>query len=197
MWKIAVALAMTPISQPAAAAIVGLDFSGVFTGSFSSPLVPNGTAFAGSLAYDSEAPATAVNAFDKRYSFVGPLTLTIGAVDYSGAFTAFASKSPFGPEGIGFSLALPGNAIFTLNFANLSGVVVDFKLPASAAAYPGLANAGLSNAQFQGNFGTAAVTASALSPSAVPEAATWVMMIAGFGAAGTAMRRRRSVSTAV
>jgi len=44
---------------------------------------------------------------------------------------------------------------------------------------------GLSEVQFQG-----------ASAGAVPEPATWAMMITGFGLAGTALRRRRSIAAA-
>ena len=45
-----------------------------------------------------------------------------------------------------------------------------------------------------GGFASGFVTASS-SPAAVPEAATWAMMISGFGAVGAAMRRRRQLRT--
>ena len=38
------------------------------------------------------------------------------------------------------------------------------------------------------------VTATSLAVSAVPEPATWAMMLFGFGAAGTALRRQRKTS---
>jgi hypothetical protein len=42
--------------------------------------------------------------------------------------------------------------------------------------------------------GTGGVVLDNISVSAVPEAATWAMLVAGFGMAGAAMRRRRTVA---
>jgi hypothetical protein len=47
--------------------------------------------------------------------------------------------------------------------------------------------------QAYGNFAPNLVTISAASASAVPESATWIFMIAGFGLAGVALRRARPV----
>jgi hypothetical protein len=44
------------------------------------------------------------------------------------------------------------------------------------------------------NGGTGGVVLDNISVSAVPEAATWAMLIAGFGMAGAAMRRRRALA---
>jgi hypothetical protein len=188
--RLCAAFFMLAVPQIASAAIVKLTFSGTFTGEFSSPLVPTGTAFNGSLDYDSETPPSVVNMFDARYNFSGPLVVKIGDTSYSAPFEAVASKSPFGPEGILFSAQIYDNVLFALRFNNLSGVVYDLRLPGDPAAFPDMANAGISTPQFQGNFGTASVTASS---AAVPEPTSWVMLGAGFALAGSALRSRRSL----
>lgn len=45
------------------------------------------------------------------------------------------------------------------------------------------------------NFGTIAANVASLEDGAVPEPATWLMMLAGFGAVGVAFRRRRVAIT--
>lgn len=48
---------------------------------------------------------------------------------------------------------------------------------------------------FTGGFASGLVSASSSAVTAVPEPATWAMLIFGMGAAGVAMRRRRKLAT--
>ena len=82
------------------------------------------------------------------------------------------------------SVVAPGQGSATLNFPNLannSGLILQF----GADAY----NGGIDNLTF--------TTGNAV--SAIPEAATWGMMILGFGIVGVAARRRRTaaITTAI
>lgn len=57
--------------------------------------------------------------------------------------------------------------------------------------------AGLQTIIVKGTSGKSASYAGTLSFAAVPEPASWALMITGFGVLGVAMRRRRSISRAV
>lgn len=94
----------------------------------------------------------------------------------------------------------PGSVVGTGNFAvsSWSDAVVhyDFIIPHTAASWNMAIN--FSGAGFQGgddeSWGIDNFSLRATPTGGIPEPATWAMMIAGFGLAGSAIRRRRALT---
>lgn len=111
---------------------------------------------------------------------------------------AFGAVGIFGP-GAGAFIFTPGGSAVPYTFA---GNTSAFTAPLTLAGTNTLTfivnnnNNGINNSPLTGGpsslFGTVTINA-----AAVPEPATWGMMIAGFGVAGFALRRRVKVRTAV
>jgi PEP-CTERM motif len=132
------------------------------------------------------------------------LTLTIGGQSVTGleptvfftnppfntsGFNSLHPSAPFGILGVlGFSFATP-NAYDALG--NLGATAVAFS---GSQTGPGIFSYATSAgfAYFQ-NVNITSFEASLASTPSVPEPASWAMMIAGFGIAGAAMRRKTSV----
>lgn len=121
------------------------------------------------------------------------LTNLNGGVLFSGnalTATAGALSFNFGAAGTNFALFQapnPGSGV-TYFCLQTSGCYQPVATPGEGLRITGT----LLNNSLQGNvsFATAAV-------AGVPEPATWAMMLAGFGAMGFAMRRRKKVATRI
>lgn len=85
-------------------------------------------------------------------------------------------------------------------FDNGAGAILEFLAPTAATRlYLGVADAFSFSGQtgyYNDNPGQFSVRVSLADGGAIPEPATWAMMILGFGAAGTAIRRRRAITLA-
>lgn len=122
-----------------------------------------------------------------RVTSGGPNNVFVGGTyDFTTAFSlqffTNASFTTAASQLFNFTRALPGSnpapASAFLTVADLEGTTgqyVQYRVVASQGA-----NAGLSNISF----------------NAVPEPATWALMITGFGATGLMLRRRRTLATA-
>jgi hypothetical protein len=124
--------------------------------------------------------ATAPCSFTRTFSFTTPAGFTLGSFDVS---SIFSTTNPM--TNIDFSsVTLNG-----VSFATLSTGTQEFRNLLNQTLVTGATNTLLvsgttgGNAAFSGNLSFAAV-------SAVPEPATWGMMLIGFGAVGYSMRRR-------
>jgi hypothetical protein len=155
-----------------------------FTGSFVSDnqLVPaGGTGFVNVFAssYPDVANISAADLFTFNF---GSLTFTatdpqLFAVQYNnGAFNGFFYQNDFAFQGGNYRLGIQGGSlsVYALANGNITG----------SSLVNGYVNIGNSSVTGATPFTPTVVTAP------VPEPATWMMMIAGFGLTGAAMRRR-------
>jgi hypothetical protein len=124
--------------------------------------------------------ATAPCSFTRTFNFVTPAGFTLASADIS---SIFSTDNPL--TNIDFTtVTLNG-----VNFATLSTGTQEFRNLLNQTIVAGANNtlfvSGTTggNAAFSGNLSFAAA-------SAVPEPATWGMMLIGFGAVGYSMRRR-------
>lgn len=218
--KSAVALTATIVATlcaPAAMAATRLTFAGLITDG-GGTAVATGDRFSGSLIYD-EAVA-ALGGSDANTAVYNALvstsfTITTGGTDY-----AFTSSNPaeiqLGNQGGGEATDRFAVVVRGLTGPAIAGsqlTVPILRVDDSSGARFGAANAGLptqftlgdfdSNGVFlffDGSFSGAASGRLTRFDSAlvagVPEAATWAMLVGGFGLAGGALRRRRQVAIA-
>lgn len=140
--------------------------------------------------------------------------------DYAAYFVADASQESLwqtvwldpGQYTIGFSVYVPlngfnnsGNATFTGTIAgvNLANFTVDGSAPQTWVHYAGVANiavGGMYLSSFTYDSGAAPAgdfvvdRAYIVAGNAIPEPATWALMIMGFGSAGAMLRRSRRVA---
>ena len=114
------------------------------------------------------------NFFEHNY---GNINLTLNAGESYIAFLTVAGvPNPTGRVNVSASLTSPLGGFFAfLNSGTLDPLTVD-------AQWRRLT--GVANLQYRAEFATAAI----------PEPATWAMMIAGFGLVGGAMRRRKRIT---
>lgn len=185
-YLVLAALLLAGGAPASAATIVNVNFAGTFTNKLLSRLVPNGTGFSGSFSYDADTAPTASNAFGAVYNLNLPASVTIGNTNYSGTLSSTIIRSII--DGTIFRIQLPGSQTFALTYASLGSGSGIFALPNTASAFGPTALATLRTNPLTGNFGAANVTASV---AAVPEPATWAMLIAGFGLIGAFIRRGR------
>ena len=108
--------------------------------------------------------------FTTSFTFQGCANSTCSVL--TGALLSFAKTPPANPTG-------PGDFAYT---ANLGGITGRYFLYCVTNTN-GFVNPGLSDLSFQG--------------TAVPEPATWALMLLGFGMIGTGMRRRKSSASRV
>jgi hypothetical protein len=173
MFSAAVAALALTLSAPAAAAIVVTDYSFTANTVGGLPTAQSGTF---SVAYNDANPSA-------PFTLTG-LNLTIGSTLFTTANTwVLQSPGGFNIAGgfqfQGFSV-LEGTDDFTLSFVTSGGQLVPYFFESTRAGLTGIGSSdvahGLAVTQLTG---------------AVPEPATWAMMILGFGGIGFAMRRRR------
>ena len=161
----------------------------------------SGNTFGGAVTVPSTPNYANVDATGSSISFVDPITgaartsngfgLTIAGLNLSGGYFAGATLNFLGVGGTllgtqSFAPVGPNEGRdpfrYSNNFANIASVVFTRnENPNGPALFP------IDNVTFSLN----AVS------GAVPEPATWGMMILGFGAMGFALRRRNTVRTAV
>lgn len=165
--KFTVALALAALAAaPASAASFAYDING---GTFS-----DGTTFGGSFTYDDV--SNSITAFN-----VITNTGVLPAFTYTSATAASYNGGGVGPNNF-ILLANNGGRYFNFSFAS--------------SLSSGLAQSiSTTNSYDCNNCGTfRRVTAgSILTTAAVPEPATWAMMLLGFGGIGMALRRRKPV----
>ena len=134
------------------------------------------------------APTTA--AYGEQFLTYHDADTVLTTVDSSNFFvTSFDAKSRS-------TLTTPESLLLTGLRADGSQVTTSFDLTHefqhfSLTGFSDLVSLTFSRANF-----TWAIDNIAVGPSAVPEPATWAMLIAGFGATGATLRRRRKLATA-
>ena len=119
----------------------------------------------------------------------------ITTADFDGtfSFTTTGSKATSGASYLNFTTAtingtdIPITVDVGTRTVVRTGKLLDFRLPAGLQTLIFRGNAGTA-ARYDGNFTLLA---------AVPEPATWAMMIAGFGMVGVGMRRRKVAKASV
>lgn len=115
----------------------------------------------------------------------------LAALGYSGTGTYLASISPIGTgtATINFGQTLVGLTIIGLHYGSAGdgGEGTSFFLFDAGSGVNSVTVSSRTNTNF--NFGLS--NAALFSTTAVPEPATWAMMLLGFGGIGMAMRRRR------
>ena len=173
--------AIIAFSGSANAATVVLDFDAITTGTFvdnfylglgvSTTGLRTTTGFgqtsAPNLAYNANGPAT----FDTSFGFTG-LSFTAGFSN-SGTVSVYSGSNGTGSL-VGSASGILGNPFaFAFNTVALSGAGRSIVISGSS-----------------GDLGFDDVT---FTTGAVPEPATWAMMIIGFGAAGSMIRRNKAV----
>lgn len=165
---------------------IGFQFQGLNTGDANTPLTFTlyaGEGFGGTVlaARSVTLPASAVSSRTPTWFDIdlGSVATTIGQ-KYTGAFTATTNRAAltFGPDfNIYTGVPLSGDAY-------AGGKLVSTGDP---DAYNYCTNSGNCDLNFR---------ISGTTLAAVPEPATWAMMIAGFGAVGGSMRRKRIATVA-
>lgn len=198
------AAAVAGFAAPAyAAPIMGsfslLSFGGTFIGG--SAMTATGLDFGDALTNSGNGYGTAGTAFIGNQTgdfiglgpvaFISDIALGAFANPFSGPFLTFAgsdltldfANASFTRSALGTSINITGTGVFS------NGVAAD-----AAAGTFALA---VSSQGGKASSTTFTYSANASTVSAVPETATWAMMLAGFGAVGFAMRRRQKVATRV
>ena len=192
-FLIAVAIATVASGSAQAAKIV-------FSGS-------NGAGWvSGSFDYDPSSTALETEADETRtyasytpsrslYNFSFTSSITNGVTTADDNYTIFINDFLPGTDGQVDTLNVFGfkqlfgseNAMFTfdLDFPDANAL--------SSASLPTALNAGSARFSYTGPFDSLALPVTFAMASAVPEPATWAMLIAGFGMVGGIMRRRRRV----
>ena len=188
-------------SVPSEAAVIVASFSGKLSAAqnnvYDDPSIPSsdffkiGQAFSGSFSYDTDKPV----AYFGDYAFLDLQTFNviIGGVDFSERFIP-RQTGRSGDGGVAFSA---GGA------SQGGGTSISLNLSSFFGNYP-TANElnGKTASFFYGDYTPlgGVVSGDALlsvegATSSVPEPATWLFMVAGFGVVGYGMRRRRVVFT--
>lgn len=203
----AAALAAIALASGANAISIKVRASGAFGSASLSgvPLfVPAGTSFSIAFAYDTQLPGSAVDAMFVRYRPVNPARIVIGGVRYDAPFVLEAIN--VGSAGIlvgvfDFGRASAGTMQGLSLFSEFGdGVISNGALPADPgffSRYGFQAQAySVSDPPLQDEDPLLALSFSdgriVTSAAAVPEPASWGMMIAGLALAGAAMRGRRA-----
>ena len=136
-----------------------------------------------------------VNGNDDNELIMAELLLELGFVyngDENGLEQVFSDSDPV----IDFNTLLTGMTIIGVHYGNGTGSSGGQGSGDDTAFY--LLDAGMGLDILTLNFGSSStVTLFQTGGTAVPEPATWAMMLMGFGAAGFAMRRRRRTTTGI
>lgn len=169
-----VALAALTVSANASAAVLTYNVSGTFT---------NGALLSGSFSFD---PAGSIFS---QFSNVNLAVSGLGTFNTIGGLSYSGTANGTGPFGIGASTTMLPNTSVSLGFTGThTGAVLNAITT----------NVLTSNSSYIYNNGVITyLTGGTITAAAVPETATWGMMLAGFGLMGAAMRyRRRSAKVA-
>jgi len=187
------AAATMAITAPAMAATITYTFTGTFSGVNGGPFANVDATFTGT------ADTADVQAFGPG-TFVTPLASLQAVSPTAGTFNltspAFFFKNSFGYVGIQFN-ALDNSSYFSGDNA----LLINYDGASNVATTPISYFSGI-DATFDTDRGSVTITSAvngtfaASVAGAVPEPATWAMMIGGFGMVGGAVRRRR-VSTKI
>jgi hypothetical protein len=183
---VAALLGAASISAPAAAATITYTLSGTFTGTLDGNFFSTDAVFTGVA--DTNGPQT----YGQEFHDLTSLKAVAGGVTYNSVNTGYLYTYPnFGSAGFG---TLTNGYFVAFNGAfGFDGV--------SNYAPTPVTGFGAVNQAFVTDKGTAYIntatnlTFSASLAGAVPEPATWAMMIGGIGMVGGAMRRRRVSAT--
>lgn len=174
------------------AAMMNVEFSGSLTRPGSPDVVPLGTMVQGRFSYQIGAQPRETTPYQATYDLQN-FGVTIGGASYEAIGSASITDGSY--NSALFRLRLKGsNLQLALGYFGLSASFPNFALPSDPAFFPAwqpdvsLVDVTLPGA---GNYGAAQVVATVTpSDTAIPEPASWAMMIAGFSLAGAALRRR-------
>lgn len=198
--KLLGALCIGVLSATSAMATV---MDATFTGTFST-----GATFSGSFSYDTSLYPSSNSTFDHNgalqdfsvtstffQSVIGTSTVTIQGQNDFRVFGDDYQNGANGYDGMQVIAQWAPSSFFTIDLDFPLGTYASNDLPTSL---PALSQATAKQAFFTWNTGAYAIqgtlTSFKATPEAtapVPETATWMMMIAGFGAVGASLRRRR------
>ena len=189
-------IANTLLSPAYAVRLVDLSFSGSFDSGTTNDGPYGGQVFSGDVIYDLDAPVTQTSTGNFYAQFSPPLsfTYTIGGVFYSldqkGAYNVFYMKSLFGSGSSGFSAQITGyNIRTTSGLKTLQPSDLVQLSPTSDIPYL------VFSAGTGGSSSYKTLSGYSFSPvgATVPEPASWVMMISGFGIIGGSARNRKRI----
>lgn len=194
-YVVAVA-AMLGFSGQAEAKLVSFDYSGVieYVDADWAPF-DVGTAFSGSVSYDSDATPFGGTPTESYYTLQGALSVTIGGYTQTyNEFDAFVRAGASGQDNI-FAFSSPfaggGNPYqWTIQFADYAGSYL------TSTGLPEVPPPALSEKEGYTSFGISEGPESARSVgstafiAAVPEPTTWAMMIIGLAFVGLFLRKR-------
>lgn len=153
---------------------------------------PNGTPTTGTYDIYFSTSALSVASFDETNSTAYPYMDASFTKVFSGTMSALVNNK--------LVINLDNSFTYDPSTENLVMTVVNrdyagnYNLFLDADQNNGVMNFRMSSYPY--NFNTGLVTGFNEAVAAVPEPATWAMMVAGFGVAGAAMRRRRRVAVA-
>jgi hypothetical protein len=178
-------------------------------------LIPMAVAAAAALASPALAAEVIFSGGMSGPAIVGP-DATCGSIPFRGTISGAAGSSSFGSFGYSHNVCTQGPTggpivgAFTINFgedqffgtlsgasqasgtANIFDLLINYSITGGTGRFLNASGA------FTGS-GTANTSTRpsivSLNFSAVPEPATWAMMLLGFGVVGASMRRRRKITT--
>ena len=201
----AVALAAVTVSAPASAAVVGslapasagnlltLSGTGLSNGGSSVATLSGGTVYMGDRPF-ADQPAGSI--FGGTFLAAGPTSGNTATLTFSVAtsFLSFLWGSPDLYNSLVINSTtggVAGNQTFTaagLGFPSTNGS----QATSQYVRFQGVAGTTINSVSFTNVPSTDAFESANFSIAAVPEPATWALMLVGFGGVGFAMRRRKS-----
>jgi hypothetical protein len=203
---LAIATAFTLAAAPAGAATYTLNLSGSVANTTTNSFTYNGSIYyTGALVLDAFAPFTVVagDVIEGRLTLDGPFTVPAAGEQFFGLnFQAADGSQPIGPDG-------SSNADGTLNFSNSMGMtglannslggscgnclaVIIGRIPGSSFSFDGLTySATITGLDQPFDLGQASISYQDRDLlAAVPEPASWALLIGGMGFVGFAGRRK-------
>lgn len=168
--------ALLPMLSAQAAEII-INFSGAFTSPYEDP-----RQFSGFAVYDTNQPAHHPTLYPTTYQLKSSYVHVDGLSDapYSVGYSfinVLNDQGGYSPD----QLVITLNAAYTLVLYDFTGTAISSSLPPQFFAY--------SEARLVGGIGSGIAEVS-FTQAAVPEPATWAMMLIGIGLIGGAMRLR-------
>lgn len=191
------AIALAPATANAAPTI--FNFTGTIASSYSANAIDAGvgSAFNGEFTYDPTSSPTGTFGIQNLYNGAAELGFSsvLGAAEGTGYINVLHDNSA-GQDSFAIAAFTMGDYNLVNLATALSATPVNSPLPTSLAGQSfNFSTQGRDAAGFLRGFSGTIQVAAAPIAAAVPEPATWLTMIAGFGLVGFAMRQRRQRTT--